>query len=180
MTRKHILRRVIIVLAVIACIICESSITRAFSLTASFPNLLIIIVVFYGFFNGRREGIFAGFVAGLCLDLFSGTTIGYNALVYMYIGFFSGIFKRVFYNEDVLMPLSLVAISDFVYNCFFYIFNFLVRNKLRFGYYLVHTILPEIIFTVITALILYRFALIYHRKRKQAEDDEKGSVETIG
>lgn len=180
MAKKQILRKIILILSIIACIILESSISNLFSMTSSFPNLLIIIVVFSGFFNGRREGIYAGFIAGLCLDLFSGTTIGYNALVYMYIGFFSGIFKRLFYNEDVIMPLSLVAISDFVYNCFFYIFNFLVRNKLRFGYYLAHTILPEIIFTVITALILYRFALVYHRKRKQAEDDEKGSVETIG
>ena len=72
---------------------------------------------------------------GLLVDLEYGDIVGLYAFLYMICGFFSGKLKRLFYSENVLMPLLLVFANDFVYNLSVYIFRFLLRNKQDFPYY---------------------------------------------
>ena len=39
-----------------------------------------------------------GLICGLLVDIFFGDVIGLYALIYMYIGFFSGLFKKMFHT----------------------------------------------------------------------------------
>ena len=75
----------------------------------------------------------------------------------------------VFYDEDVTLPIGLICASDFLYNFVFYIFSFLIRNRLHLGYYLVHIMFPEMLYTVIVMLILYRPMLWVNHKIENKE-----------
>ena len=48
--------------------------------------------VFFGFFCGKNDGMFAGFFAGIMYDLFYSGLFGFTALIFIYIGYFSGFF----------------------------------------------------------------------------------------
>ena len=159
MLRKFVLGISIIVLFVLQC-----TIFKTFALASVSPNLLLILTFSAGFMRGKKEGMYVGFFSGLILDLFYGKVIGFNALLYMYIGFINGFFNAVYYDEDVTMPIGLVCVSDLLYNFVFYIFSFLLRNRLNLGYYLLHIMLPEMIYTVVVTLLFYRLILKINRK----------------
>ena len=99
-----------------------------------------------------------------------------NALLYMYVGYICGLFKKVLFPKDIKLPLLFITGSDFVYNILFYFFQFLFRGKFNFGYYVKSIILPEIVYTAIMACILYPFI---HYIMKRIEVPEKKGEETI-
>ena len=79
------------------------------------PNLLIILPVLFGFFKGRNEGMLVGFLSGVMYDLFFSSLFGFSALVFVYIGYFSGIFYKEYEKVEVLIPLAMIMASDFVF-----------------------------------------------------------------
>lgn len=165
MLRKFVLGVSIIVFYILQC-----TLFKTIALASVSPNLLIILTFAAGFLRGKKEGMYVGFFAGLILDLFYGKVIGFNALLYMYIGYINGFFNMVFYDDDVTMPIGLVCVSDFIYNFVFYIFSFLLRNRLNFVYYLIHIILPEMVYTVVITLLIYRIILKVNRKLEAFEN----------
>ncbi len=69
--------------------------------------------------------------------------IGFYALIYMYIGFCNGFVYKMFFDEDVKVPMVLVAGSDIAYGVIKYGLQFMLRGRLDFFSYLQHIILPE-------------------------------------
>lgn len=59
--------------------------------------------------------------------------------------------------------MILSVLNELAYNLYIYVFRFLIRQKIRVGYYFINLMLPEIIFTVVTTLLLYRVFLILNR-----------------
>lgn len=137
-----------------------------------FPNLLIIITASNGFMKDENAGIVVGFFCGLLYDVFFGEVIGFYALLYTYIGFINGKFSRVFYPEDIKLPLALITVSDLTCSLVSYVFLFLVWGKVEFPYYFLHVILPEMVVTLIATLVFYPIILklnewLRRRKKKR-------------
>ena len=74
---------------------------------------MIVVVSAFGFMRGKKEGLWIGFFTGLLLDVFTGSILGFYALLYMYVGYFNGFFRKMFYPEDIkLHEKSLTAIRS--------------------------------------------------------------------
>lgn len=123
------------------------------------PNLLLLIVALFGLMFGRKVGLMTGFFAGLFIDMFFGSSLCFYALIYMYLGYMNGFFHRLFFNDDIKLPIALIAMSDLVYCLVIYILTFLLRGRFHFGHYFLHIILPEIAYTVILSLFLCPFLI---------------------
>ena len=128
---------------------------RALSLNGIVPNLMIIVTASYGFMRGRRSGLLTGFFSGLLIDIFFGDLLGYYALIYMYIGYTNGIFRKTFFPEDIKLPLLLILGSDFAYSIICYVLSFLLKGRLNFGHYFINIIIPELVYTIVITCILY-------------------------
>ena len=74
--------------------------------------------------------------------------------------------------EDVLLPIIIVTLDDFVFNFMTFIIFFVLRNRLNFGLYMKDIILPEMIYTAILTMILFKFFVFINKRLKRAE---KGS-----
>ena len=96
--------------------------------------------------------------------------IGLYALLYMYIGFLNGKFSRIFYPEDIKLPLALITLSDLSYGVVCYIVLFLLRGRLNFPYFFFHIILPETVYTIVMSIFLYP-VLLYFYKRLNADEN---------
>ncbi|MGX8728526.1 MAG: rod shape-determining protein MreD, partial [Lachnospiraceae bacterium] len=132
---------------------------------------LLIVTVSSGFMRGRKEGMLIGFFSGLLIDLFYGSFFGYYALLYVLIGFFAGSFWDVFFDKDIKMPLILVGISDLALNLVIYATRFLIRGRFRLDVYMVEIILPEIVFTMLMTLIVYRIIYaVNHRFQDRSKE----------
>ncbi|MFI3212129.1 MAG: rod shape-determining protein MreD [Eubacteriales bacterium] len=148
----------------IFCFLLQSTLLQYVSFAGIIPNLLIILTASYGFMCGDKNGLLIGFFAGLLCDIFFGDILGFYALIYMYIGYVNGLFKSVFYPEDIKLPLILILSSDFSYNLICYILLFLLKGKIRFGEYFIHIIFPEMVYTILVTCILYPIILFINRK----------------
>ena len=62
----------------------------------------------------------------------------------------------MFYDEDIKMPMVWIALSELVYGLSVYFFLFLMRSRFEFGFYLTNIILPELVYTVVVTLVMYR------------------------
>lgn len=170
-------RKIVIAVTIIICFLLQSTLFKTLSFSSISPNLLIVVTAAFGFMRGKKEGLFVGFFCGLIMDIFFGSILGFNALVYMLIGYTNGIFKKIFYPEDVKLPIGLIAASDFISCLVTYFVQFFSRGRFEFGYYFVHIILPELVYTLILAVVIY-FILL--KVNQWLEGFEKRSVKRFG
>ena len=150
------LRRFIVLLMIITGYLLQTTLFKAISLAGIVPNILIILTSAFGFMRGKNEGMIIGFTAGLMVDIFFGNLLGFYALVYMFIGYLNGFFRRIFYPEDIKLPMILIGASELLYCFICYIFLFLLRGRMHLGYYFIHIIIPDIVYTVLVTLIIYK------------------------
>ena len=160
-------------ITIIACFLLQCTVFKALSIASISPNLLIVVVASFGFMRGKKEGLFVGFFAGLLLDIMFGTVIGFYALIYMLIGYGNGFFQRVFYDEDIKLPLALIAGSEFLYGMVIYVLLFMLKSDFHFLHYLRHVIMPELVYTILVTLVLYQIILHINRR---LEEEEKRSA----
>jgi rod shape-determining protein MreD len=150
------------IVLIIVCFVLQATLFYRWAFAGIVPNLLIIAIASLGFMRGERTGLLAGFFAGLLVDIFFGDVIGLYAMVYMYIGFLNGKFNGIFYAENIKLPLLMIMASDLAYGLFTYMLLFMMRSRLHFDYYFTNVIFPEIIYTVLAALLLYPLILLFH------------------
>ncbi|MCR4611629.1 MAG: rod shape-determining protein MreD [Lachnospiraceae bacterium] len=146
---------VIIALTIVAAYLLQTAVFSHLVLANVTPNILIIVTSAFGFMRGRKDGMFVGFFCGILLDLASGTLFGLYALVYMLIGYLNGLFEKLFYGDDIKLPILLIGISDFLYSIIIYIIFFLVKGRFDILFYLKSIILPEIVYTILVSIVLY-------------------------
>jgi rod shape-determining protein MreD len=137
------------------------------------PNLLLILVVSTAWMRGRIPGMMVGLFSGLLVDLMYGSyIIGLYALMYLILGYFIGFTNRFYSNDDYTLPIIIVGVSDFVYGFFYYVFEFLLRGRLNFLYYLRRYIFPEIIYTVAVSVFLYKLLHMINNRLEHKPDEE--------
>ncbi|MBE5883336.1 MAG: rod shape-determining protein MreD [Lachnospiraceae bacterium] len=163
------LRKFIVAIFIIVCFVLQCSVFGAIAFAGIIPNLMIILTSSFGFMRGEKEGLIIGFFCGLLCDIFFGDFLGFYALVLMYIGFVNGKFSRIFYPEDIKLPLALIVVSDISYGVLCYCLLFLLRGRLNFPYYFSSVILPEAIYTIVITMFLYPIILKVNQKLELKE-----------
>ena len=154
--RVRMKSKVVFFLTVVVCFLLQSTVMDLISIGSVTPNLMLVLCVSMGLMRGRKSGLWTGFLSGLLVDLFFGSIFGFYALIYMYIGYLSGYAHRIYYDDDVKVPMFLTAIADLLYNLSVYGLQFLLRGRLGLQIYLYRIIIPEIFYTVFITLIVYR------------------------
>ena len=115
-------RKIFVAIVIIVCFLLQTTVFKEMAFASISPNLLIVVVSAFGFMRGKKEGLIIGFICGLLIDIFCGSVIGFYALLYMYIGYFDGFFRKLFYPEDIKLPMLLIGGSDLLYNIAVYSF----------------------------------------------------------
>jgi rod shape-determining protein MreD len=167
-------RKLTLFIIIVVCYILQATVFSALSFASISPNLLIVVVSAFGLMRGRKEGLFVGFFCGLVLDIFTGEYLGFYSLIYMYIGFLNGLFRKRFYPEDIKLPMLLIAASDLSCNILIYFFMFLFRNRYQFNYYFLHLMIPELVYTMGVTLFLY-FELLKINERLELSEKRRAA-----
>jgi len=164
------LRRFIIsVILIILCFLLQTTFFQGLDFGGIVPNLMIVLTASFGFMRGEKTGLLYGFFCGLLVDIFFANVLGFNAMIYMYIGYANGKFNRIFFPEEIKLPLVLILVSDLIYGFSYYVILFLLRGKFNLGFYFLHIILPEMVYTILVTLLLYPLILWLNKKLEEAE-----------
>lgn len=174
MKKDKIRRGVVTALVLVVCYLLQCTVFPNLAMASIKPNLLMIVTASFGFMCGHRYGMLVGFFAGLLVDIQSGSILGFYALLYLLTGYANGKFMQIYYDDDVKLPLCLIGGSDLLYGLAVYFLQFMLRSEFNFIYYLNHIIIPELIYTIVAALVLYPLIRLIHHKL-QAEEKRSAS-----
>lgn len=163
----------IIILYVLQCTVFKGALLVA----GVAPNLMLMFTCIVGFMRGRKSGMITGFAGGMLIDIMSGGMIGFTPLLYLLAGYYNGMFYKEYTKEQMLLPISLVAMCDFSYGLIYYFVTYLMRNRLNLGYYISTVIMPETIYTVVVTIFAYIF--VYYINRKLDSIDKKRKAKML-
>ena len=163
------LRKISVAILIIICFLLQGTVFRHLAFGGIVPNLLIVLTASFGFMRGENEGLLIGFFAGLLCDIFYGDILGFYALIMMFVGFLNGKFNRIFYPEDIKLPLALIIVSDISYSMMCYVLLFLLQGKFHFWFYFSNVIFPEAVYTILVACVLYPLILKINEKLEYFE-----------
>lgn len=167
-------RKIVTGLIILVCFLLESTVFHKLTFASISPNLMIIVVSSFGFMRGQKTGMTVGLCCGLLVDLFWGNILGFHMLIFTVIGYLNGLFKRLFYDEDIKLPIILIACSELIYSFVIYGCMYMLQGDFLFGNYLYHIILPELVYTILVTLIVYQIILKINRKL-EAEEQRSAS-----
>ena len=167
------MKRIVEVVCIFLIFLLQSTLFQHISFAGIVPNLMIIATSAFGFMEGRVDGMCVGFVCGLLTDIFYGSVLGLNALIYLYIGYANGAANRGFYPDDIKFPLLFISISDLLYLMLTYFTGFLFRARFDLGYYFIRLMIPELIYTIALSLLIYLpLRRVFVRIDRRREEDE--------
>lgn len=156
-------RKIVTLFVIILAFILQTTVFRTIQLADVVPNLLLVVTVSYAYLRGRTSGILIGFFCGLMLDMMYGSVMGLYAFIFMSVGFLIGFCQKIYFRETLFLPAILIAVSDLVYGLFYYITEFLMRGRLHFGFYFLYRILPEMVYTAVVGILLFRILVSVER-----------------
>lgn len=157
------LRWFAVLVEIVICFLLQSTAMPAASLAGVFPDLLMIVVITVAYTRGNIAGMLTGFCAGILSDVCFNEIIGVCALLYLSVGFLAGYSEKIYQSRNLLLPLALIGAGELVYSFGYYVVYFLLRSRIFAGYYLVHLIIPRILYTVLAAIPLYLLLHGLHR-----------------
>ena len=169
------LRKAVMVIGAFILFLLQCCVFTKLNIGGIVPNLILLITSIYGFMHGERAGVITGFVLGILFDVFIGNVIGLHALILMYIGYINGKFCGIYYPEDIKLPLGLISLSNITGSVLEYIFTYLIRGRLHFGYYLIHIILPEILYTIVLTLLIYPIIVVIFNAFEKSSKKKEAS-----
>lgn len=158
---KALIKMILYAVLVLACFIIQTTVMINFTIK---PNLLLIVTCLAGFLYGDYDGMYVGMLSGLLIDIYYSPLIGFSMLIFIVLGFFSSLSGRIFYKNQILFPIGLMAFTDFIYNFYFYVFRMLLRKKIDFGNYISRVFVPEIISSLIVTVIIYFVLFKFNEK----------------
>lgn len=170
-------RKVITFFIILISFLLQSTLFVKLKFGAVSPNLMLVVTSSFGFMRGRKSGIAVGAISGLLVDIFWGQLLGFHTLLYTVIGYLNGSFERLFYDEDVKLPIVLISESEFLYGICIYVFVYMLQGDFAFGTYLFSIIIPELVYTILVTLILYQ--VILHINRKLESEEQRSASKFV-
>ena len=150
------IRRVLItIVLIIISFLLQTTLFQNIRIAGILPNLMFLIVVSISFLNGVYYGMTVGIIVGMLFDFLYSSLIGINMLAFLLIGYFCGIFSRLYRRGNYFIPLVMISISELIYGIITYVTDFLLRGRLNIGYYIGKVMLPELVYTVVLGIFIY-------------------------
>lgn len=168
-------KNLILALLIIGTFLLQSTLRALVPAEYTTPDLLIILTCSMGLMRGKESGMLTGFFCGLLYDMFFGTLFGFTALCYLYIGFANGHLYKVFFDEDIRVPMATVGLSELVYCLAVYVMEAIVDTRSRFGIYVKNTIVPAVIATVLFTIFMYTAYRLINKRLTEYEAEERES-----
>jgi len=90
-------------------ILLQSTLLRKLPGSFIYPDLALVILVFFSTGRGKMDGQISGFITGLAEDFLSLSPPGFNSFIKTVTGFIYGSFKGKVFVDPVFFPVIMVA-----------------------------------------------------------------------
>ncbi|MCR5584347.1 MAG: rod shape-determining protein MreD [Lachnospiraceae bacterium] len=163
------IRYIVYFAEIILCYLLQTSVFSYFRVSGVVPDCILILIIAIAYTKGQKQAIVTGFFSGLLLDLLFAETIGVCALIYMFTGFLAGYSNRVFEPRNIWLPAVMIFSGELFYSICYYITGFFLMGKTSLGAYIVNTIFPRALYTLIVAVLFYPLFLFVNKLLLRSE-----------
>lgn len=119
------------------------------------PDLVLLVVLYYGFIHGSREGAYLGFIAGLLSDFLTGHYIGLNALSKMVAGYAVGIGAVSLYKESIVISTIVAFVGSIVGQTVYYLILLVIGIQIAPVSAIFQVVVPVALYNAILTPLLY-------------------------
>lgn len=167
------IRLIVSAFGILFCYLLQASVFPHAALANVVPDIMIILVITAGYTKGKLYGLLTGLFAGLMIDLCIGDLVGLFGVMYMLIGYLTGFGNKFYDKDDYTMPILFIGIGELLYQHMYYLTEFVMRNRLNYGYYFTRLMLPKTVYTLAAGIILYKLFHSVHRLLLRIEHKEE-------
>ncbi len=133
----------------------QTTFFKAIAVGGVSPNLFIVVIISVSLLKGRLHASIVGVIIGMLCDSLYGSSFGFYSIIYMNVGFFNGYLYNHYYKDNIVLPLTLIALSSFIVNYAQFFFGFVFRGKLSLRPYFADIFLSEMFYTVLVGFVFY-------------------------
>lgn len=120
------------------------------------PDLVLLLVVFYSFWRGKREGAFWGFVAGLMKDFITGNYFGLNALSFSTAGYLVGWAESRLYKDNSIVVMVVTCLASMAAQLVHYLLLAYLDVKVPPGVALFQVVFFSSLYNALLVPLFYR------------------------
>jgi len=154
-------------------LVLQTTAAPAMAVRGVVPDLLLVLAVGWALVFGRREGLWAGVVAGALQDLAFGQFIGLHLATKGLVAWGAGLVETRVFKENLLVPIGVVFMAAAAGESLVYL---ALRGLgpvpvLRPVWALTENVLPTALYTAAFSPLAYRIAASVRRHQEQAAAD---------
>ncbi len=135
--------------------ICQATFLPLVAIAGFKIDLALILVVAWGLIGKPGQAAAWGLVAGILLDLTSGTTFGLHTIALTGIGLVLEVSQLNAFRDSLILPPTAMITATFAYDLFLLFALTLTNPSLVVGDYLLRVILPSAIINTLALPLAY-------------------------
>ena len=100
-----------VIIVMIIFLLIESTLLKKLPSNFIYPDIALIILIFFSNSRGVLEGQISGFIIGIAEDFLSLSPLGFNSFIKTVIGFVFGKTKGKIFLDPIFFPMLVVLIA---------------------------------------------------------------------
>lgn len=135
--------------------ICQATMLPLVAIAGFKIDLALILVVAWGLIGKRGQAAAWGFVAGIFLDLSSGTPFGIQTIALTGIGLLMEFGQSDTLRDNLILPPTAMILATLIYDLFLLFALSLINPALVVSDYLLRVIIPSAIINTLALPLAY-------------------------
>ncbi|HHY23720.1 MAG TPA: rod shape-determining protein MreD [Clostridiaceae bacterium] len=119
------------------------------------PNLILVYTVCSSILEGSTGGALIGLFAGLTQDIVAGKTLGFYAILGMYLGAISGLANKMLFKDNYIVVFIFTFTLTVVYESGVYLLSGFASLRPGVLFALKRIVLPEALYNSIFSILIY-------------------------
>ena len=153
--KRFVVKSVIYAVIFIFFTVLETNILHGFKIFGVKPNLVISLVIAAAVIENERYAAVLGMICGFLIDSSVGSPFFFSGLYYFFAGYITGIISRYYFTKSLLTMIAMILPVCVVRELFNMFFLIGVWKDFQIAKALLEFILPEYIYTVALAPVVY-------------------------
>ena len=133
----------------------ETNILNGAKIFGAKPNLIISLVIAAAVLENERYAAFLGMVCGFLIDSSVGSPFFFSGIYYFFAAYIAAIISKSYFTKSLLTMLIMILPVCAIREIFSLFFLIGAWGKFNIGGALLGFILPEYIYTVVLAPVIY-------------------------
>ncbi|MCD6471987.1 rod shape-determining protein MreD [Candidatus Aerophobetes bacterium] len=104
-------KAIIFIILFLVILILQITLIGGFQIKRGSPDLFLILLVLWAWYNGWRQGVISGFIIGILKDVLFFPLWGVNAFTLCIVGFLVGEIREKVYEENLILLLIIMCLS---------------------------------------------------------------------